>query len=437
MISKKTLILLIVTGLFSQLLMAGSEKTGNPERKRSNSEAFTESVYKKFVKLQEMISDEKYKEARAGLVALTSKRLNNFEVANVNQYIGWVDSAEGDYVAAANRFKKAIDSDSLPNQAHFGMMLQMAQMYMAGDKYQKGIDTLKDYYNTVDEIRDSTYALEANAYSQLKQFRKAIVKLKKAISLADKPKEQWHYLLYSLHMELSQFREASKVLETLIQINPNKKDYWKRLSSVYFNLKKDKEALGVLVVADENGLLTNEKDRLHLYRMYAFLDVPYDAGNVLEKGLKGGVIKPTFKRWEDLGKIWYSAAEMDHALFAYNEASKLSTDGKIDFQRAYIYFDREEWPKVKSALTSALEKGGLKDNKIGNAWLLLGMAENEMDNTSAAIKALKNATNYKKTRNSAVQWIEHLEKQAKRARENAERERLLAEEREANTITEQ
>ena len=128
---------------------------------------------------------------------------------------------------------------------------------------------------------------------------------------------------------------------------------------------------------------------------------------------------------------------MDNALFAYNEASKLSTDGKIDFQRAYIYFDREEWSKVKSALTSALEKGGLKENKIGNAWLLLGMAENEMGKTSAAIKALRNATNYKKTRNSAVQWIEHLEKKAKRARENAERERLLAEEREANTITEQ
>ena len=49
----------------------------------------------------------------------------------------------------------------------------------------------------------------------------------------------------------------------------------------------------------------------------------------METGLKSGVIKPSFKRWDDLGKIWYTAAEMDNALGAYNEASKLSTDGKM------------------------------------------------------------------------------------------------------------
>ncbi|MBL4659440.1 MAG: hypothetical protein JKY19_03720 [Alcanivoracaceae bacterium] len=426
MINKRKLILLMIAGLFSQCLLATSIETGNPERKRTNSEAFTEVVYKKFVKLQEMIADENYVEARAGLVSLTSKRLNSFEIANVNQYIGWVDSAEGDYVAAAKRFQKAIDSDSLPNQAHFGMMLQMAQMYIAGEKYKKGVDILTAYYKVTDKISDSTFAMEAHAYSQLKQYRKAITKLIKAIGIAEKPKEQWNYLLYSLHMELSQFQKASVVLETLIKINPNKKDYWKRLSSVYFNLKKDAKALAVLVVADENGLIVEEKDRMHLFKMYAFLGVPYKAGRVLEQGLKSGVIKPSFKRWDDLGKIWYTAAEMENALYAYNEASKLSTDGKIDFQRAYIYFDREEWNKAKQALSAAIEKGGLKESKIGNAWLLLGMAESEMGNTRGAIRALKSASKYKKTRNSAVQWIDHLEKQAKKAREQAARDKLLA-----------
>jgi tetratricopeptide (TPR) repeat protein len=435
--NNKTILLFVFIAFFTQSVFAGSQKTGNPERKRKNSEAFTESVYKKFVKLQEMISDEKYNEARAGLEALTTKKLNNFEIANVNQYIGWVDSAEGNYVAAAKRFQKALDSDSLPNRAHFGMMLQMAQMYMAGEKYQQGINVLNAYYKVVDEIKDSTFALEANAYSQLNNYVKAIEKLKIAISLADKPKERWYYLLYSLHMERSQFREAAKVLETLIAINPNKKEYWKRLSSVYFNLKKDDKALAVLVLADKNGLLVTEKDRLHLFKMYAFLGIPYKAGKVLEQGLTSGTIKPSFKRWDELGKIWYTAAEMDNALSAYNNASKLSTDGKIDFQRAYIYFDREDWPKTRQALNSALEKGGLKDSKIGNAYLLLGMVENEMNDRPAAIRALKHASKYPKTRKSAVQWIDHLEKQAKRAKLQAAQDKSLAEEAAANAITEQ
>lgn len=424
--------------LFSQILFAGSEKTGNPERKKSDSSAMSESVYKKFVKLQEMIADEMYVESRKGLEALdANKRLNNSEVAQVNQYLGWIESIEGNYDAAAARFQRALDSDSLANQAHFGMMLQIAQMYVSAGKFEKGIEALKKYYRVTDEIKDTTFALEANAYAQLEQPAKAIPVLKKAISLSDKPKETWHYLLYSLHMQLSQFQEAAVVLKTLIEINPNKKDYWNRLSGVYFNLKKDAESLAVLVVAKENGLVETEKDKLHLFKMYTFLDIPFEAGKVLEKGLKDGSIESNFKHWDDLGKTWYSAAEMDRSLAAYQEASKLATDGKVDFQLAYIYFDREDWTSAKNSLTKALEKGGLKDRQIGKSWLLLGMAESESGSNSRAVKAFQEAKNFKDSRNNAVQWLNHLAAQAKQARINAEREKLFAEEQDNNNITEQ
>jgi|GEM_PF-346068 len=432
---KFTLVIYFI--FFSQVSISGSEKTGNPERKKSDSSAFTETVYKKFVKLQEMIADEKYTEARKGLVALEAKRLNNFEVAQVNQYLGWIDSIEGHYDAAAGKFEKALASDSLPNQAHFGMMLQIAQMYVSAGKYKKGIASLKDYYRVTDEIKDTTFALEANAYAQLDEAAKAIPVLKKAISLADKPKESWNYLLYSLHMQLSQFQEAAKVLETLIKINPNKKDYWNRLSSVYFNLKKDAKSLSVLTVANENGLIETEKDKLHLFKMYTFLDVPYEAGKVLERGLKDGTIESTFKHWDDLGKTWYSAAEMNRSLAAYQEASKLATDGKVDFHMAYIYFDREDWASAKDSLSKAIEKGGLKERQLGKSWLLLGMAESESGNQRKAIVALTEAKKFKDSRSNAIQWINHLKAQAKQARINAERERLMAEEQDNNSITEQ
>ncbi len=409
------------------LVFAGEVKTGNPERKRSSNEAMTESVYKKFVKLQEMIADERYTEARAGLNALSEKRLNSFEKANINQYLGWIDSAQGKYIAAANKFKIAIDSDSLPNQAHFAMMLQMAQILIGGGKYELGLKALHDYYKVTDTIKDSTFVLEANAYAQLEQFSKAIPILKKGISLSEKPKENWYYLLYSLYMQTSQFQQAAKTLEKLIQINPNKEDYWKRLSGVYFNLKKDDKALATLVVADKNGMIQDEKERLRLFRMYAFLGVPYKAGKVLEKGLKDGVIKPEYKHWKSLGEIWYTAAEMDKALAAFDEASKTAQDGQIDFRRAYIYFDREDWPNVINALNSALEKGGLKEKKIGQAWLLLGMANSELGKMSKAVDALKKAAKYKSSRNNAVQWLEHIASQQRRARAEAEQRKMLEE----------
>jgi len=421
------IIVLFLAVTFSQNLMAGSIETGNPVRERKNKEGLTESIYKKFTKLQEMIADEKYVEARAGLKALANKRVNHFEEASLNQFLGYVDLGEEKYDQAAKHFQAALDADALPNQAQFNLMLQMAQIQIGNEQYEKGLKTLHEYYKITDKIKDSTFALESKAYASINDnYKKAIPLIKKAISLSDKPREDWYYFLYSLHMQLSQFREAAKVLETLIKINPNKKDYWKRLSNVYFTLKKDEKALAVLVLADKKGMLNDEKDRIQLFKMYHYLNNPYSAGKVLQKGLKDGIIKPTFKHWEDLGKIWYTASEKEKALEAFNQASKFAKDGKIDFRRAYIYFDRDDYSKAKVALRSALEKGGLSQNQIGRAWLLIGMAESETGNKYAAIKALKNAVKFKSTRKNAIQWIDHLEKQIKADKARAAREKLLA-----------
>lgn len=417
-------VLILLSALFSSALIAGEEITNNPKRERSTSEAMTEVIYKRFEKLQEMIADGKNNEARSGLLALQKRRINDFEVAQINQFLGFVEAAEEKYDLAVKYFQKAIDANALTDRAHFGMMLQKAQLLIASGKYQEGIKALQDYYKVTDKIKDNVFALEANAYAQLNKPRKAIPLLKKAISLADKPNEQWNYLLYSLHMQLSQFNEAAKVLEYLIVINPEKKDYFKRLSSVYFALKKDKKALAVLVLADKKGMLADEKERLQLFKMYAFLGIPFKAGQVLEKGLKDGVVKPSFKHWDDLGKIWYTASEMDKSLSAYDEASKLASDGKIDIQRAYIYFDRDNWAKAKQALNAALEKGGISEKQTGNAWMLLGMCESEMGNANAALKALNQGSKYPNTRKSSLQWIEHIKESQKRKKAIEEAKRI-------------
>ncbi len=435
--NNKNLLLLLFAVLFSQVVYSGAMKTGNPVRERSSKGGMTESIAKRFVKLQEMVADSKNTEARAGLKALLEKRLNSYEEANVNQLLGWIDYAEEKYKSAGEYLQVAIDSDALHNQAHFSVMLQQAQIIAASGDYQKAIESIHKYYKVVDEIKDSTFYFEASIYAQMEKYKLAIKALKKSIELADKPIESRQYLLFNLHMQLSEFKQAAQALELLIKLNPNKRDYWVKLSEVYFTLKKDDKSLAVLVLAEKSGLIPDEKDQIKLYRMYALMGVPYSAGKVLEKGLKSGAIKPSYKHWNDLGSIWYTAAEMDKSLSAFDEASKLATDGKIDFRRAYIYFARDDWNGAKNALLSALEKGGLKEKRVGKAYLLLGMAESELKQTSSALKYLRKAVGYKNVRSSAAQWIAHIAKQRKDAKRRAEAEKALAEERAANEIIDQ
>jgi len=413
---KKIIILLSLLCMGS--VWAGSLKTGNPERKPSGSVGLmTEPQSKKVTRYSEYIADEKYSEARNGLTDMLS-RLNERDAyvkAIVYQLLGHLESTAGDYGKAAEYFKKAVDLDSLPNTTHFRMMLQYAQLLIMEGDYRKGIKALEEYFSVVDEIPDTAFKLKAHAHANLEEFREVKKAIKQAISLADEPKESWYQLLLAAHSELSEYREMVDVLKTLISINPGKKTYYMQLSSVYFTLKEDKNALAALVLAYENGVMDKETDYMQLFKMYSFNDIPYKAGQVLQKALEEGKVESNFDHWKQLGQTWYNARELNKALAAYDKASEFAKDGEIDITRAYLYVDMENWPKAVESIQSALQKGGLDENKTGNAWLMLGMSQASLKKYSQAREAFNKASDYKKSRNNAQQWLNHLKTLEERA----------------------
>jgi len=413
---KKTVIILCLLCVGS--VWAGTLKTGNPERKPSGSVGvMTEPQGKKIERFSEFIADEKYDEARSGLNAML-ERLNDRDAyvkGIVYQLLGHLESTAGKYQNAAKYFKQSIDTDALPNSTHFNMMLQRAQLLMIGGNHRAGLAALDEYFNVVDEIPDSAFAIKANAHAQLEEFREVKNAIKQAISLADKPKENWYQLLLAAHSELSEYREMADVLKILIAMSPEKKTYYMQLSSVFFTLKEDKNALAALVLAYENGVLDKEPDYMQLFKMYSFNDIPYKAGQVLQEALEQSHVESNFDHWKQLGQTWYNARELDKALSAYDKASEFAKDGEIDITRAYLYVDMENWPKAIESIQSALQKGGLDDNKTGNAWLMLGMSQASLKNYSQARSAFNKASNYKKSRNNAQQWLNHLESLEKRA----------------------
>jgi len=224
----KTLITLTFFVQFS-LVFAGTIKTDNLEREheliKGKNIAMTENVYKKFFKFQNMITDEKYAEARKGLEKLSNKRLNPYEKATLHKFIGHLDSAEGNHINATNHFQEAIDTNILPNKDHFALMLKKASIFIEYGEYQKGINALQNYYNSTDTIQDKTLVIEADAYYHLGNHNKAIDLLKQAIALSETHQEKWNLALYKIYEETAQLDEASKVLETLKTINPNSKYY--------------------------------------------------------------------------------------------------------------------------------------------------------------------------------------------------------------------
>ena len=87
---------------------------------------------------------------------------------------------------------------------------------------------------------------------------------------------------------------------------------------------------------------------------------------------------------------------------------EFAEDGEMDLTRSYLYLDMENWSKAASSITSAIQKGGLDEDKMGNAWLMLGMSQASLKKYPEARKAFNNAIKYTKSRSNAQQWLNHL-----------------------------
>ena len=66
---------------------------------------------------------------------------------------------------------------------------------------------------------------------------------------------------------------------------PTKKSYWMLLSAAYFDLDRDDEARAIVQLAYRQGLLDQEREVRALARLLLANGLPYEAANVLEKGM--------------------------------------------------------------------------------------------------------------------------------------------------------
>ncbi len=373
--------------------------------------SYSEIEYKRMEKIYAVIGDEKYAEAATALNELLKRTKNNDYVKAIgHQLLAQVEWSRERYPAALKHFETAVELNALPDQTHYALMYQIAQLYYADKRYTEALARLDMWFCEIPEedINPLAYVLKASIHVAEEDYRSVLVAIKSAIDLSDKPKKSWYEVKLASHYELQQFPEAAETLEAMISRWPENKQSWLQLSSIYVRLKQHKRGLAVLALAYSNGLLDKKSDVLQLVSLNQYLDLPYKAAVILQKGMADGLIEKTEKMLTQLGDAWYQAEESDKALLAFGEAGKLANDGKIDLRRGYLLADSEKWAEAGIAMNSAIKKGGIKEKEVGDAWLLKGMAEFNTNEYKAARDSFGNASRYQKTSKAAMQWIKHM-----------------------------
>ncbi len=391
------------------LVLAGIPYAQAEEEEEKPQATMTERAYKRLLQAQELMGENMFAEAMSKLRAMEKMDLNDYERALVYQSIGFVYAQQGQYPPAIQNFEACLALQALPTAAQQGMLYSLASLYMSQEMYQKTIDTLNRWLANETDPKPDAFIMMASSYASMSDYRSALPWARRAVEASPEPKENWHQLLVAIYFELKQYSNAATVLTKMVGFWPDKLRYWEMLFGAYQQEQRDNEALSTLNLAYEHGVLTEEKKILNLARMRMFMNVPYYAGDLLEKEMAAGRIQRTEKNLELMLSAWTAAREYDKAIAVIDQLAPMKGDGELYLQQAQIYNEKNNWDGVARSVQKALDMGGLR--QTGKAYLLQGLAYSEQKRFNDAIASFRRAQQFEETRSQAAGWIEYVNDQ--------------------------
>ncbi|MCA1853645.1 MAG: hypothetical protein LC647_15000, partial [Beggiatoa sp.] len=300
---------------------------------------------------------------------------------------------------------EALSYKALPDGVTHDLTYNVAQLLVHLTAYQEALGYLEEWLRHERDPKLEAVKLAATAHFQLRRYEAAVPYLEKILACQRAPGEAWYQMLLACHFERNQYRAAAGLLETMVKTWPERRDYWLQWSGAYQRLDQNHQALAVLELAERRALL-GEIERLQLVRLYAYLDMPYQAAEFLSAKIEEGTIKANLEVWDLLAYSFAHAKEKQRAVRALEHAARLASDGNRYLHIAQLRFELRDWNGAVEAVDNALQKGEIK--QPGTAHLLLGIASHYRGDEKRSLHALERAQRYKGTKAQADWWIEKL-----------------------------
>ena len=363
---------------------------------------------KRLAQALEYLQEDELELAERELDRLRMRSLNPFERAQTQRIYAFVEFGKGDTGATQARLQAALDENALPAGEQAAVLFQIVQLYLGDQNWQEVVNHLQQWFQIEPNPNAAAYYIMALSHYQLGDLEAALAPAQQAINLAETPQESWLRLLLALRLTRKEYEPAIPLLETLIRLYPQKL-YWVQLSTLHGVLGDYTEALVPLQLAYQQDLLNQDGEYRRLAQLMLYLDLPYRAAGVMQKGFSDGILEQDSEAHELLGNSHIAAREYEEAVTPLLRAAELSEDGEIYYRLAQVHLQREKWAEATTALREAMKKGGLEDQ--GAAQLLMGIAYYSQQKPAQATRWFKRAKKNPKTRDDATNWLNYLERE--------------------------
>jgi tetratricopeptide (TPR) repeat protein len=209
-----------------------------------------------------------------------------------------------------------------------------------------------------------------------------------------------------VHYRAGEYTAAARQLQAMIALFPARRDYWLQLSGIYAETGEHFRSLAVLELAYLNNLLEDERDLISLAQHYLHTGLPYKAGEMLDRALNDGLLKPSAENWNLLIDAWLTARERQRALATVERALETYPRADLHLRHARLLADAGHWPQVLRATEHALSDDALE--APGEAHLLAGIAHYRLRQPRRAHSHFERARAFDHSRGQARQWLRHL-----------------------------
>ena len=376
----------------------------------------SEGIYRGVEAATELLAEKKYNEAIEKLTKIADKG-SDYEKAVVNYNLGFAYSSKNDHANATKAFAKALSFNALPQRSSEQLQYNLGQLYIVAGQFDEGIRTLQDYIAECVQARAGRSAhlprerADGAQALSTRRCRRSIWRLSRPRSR----RRCWLQMKLAISYELKDFKGCAQALVQLIGIVPAKPEYWKQLSSMFYEMKQDAEAVAVLALAERQGFVEKPNEIKNLYSVYMMLELPFKAGTAAAGRDGEGPACPRTRSQSRIGGGRVDQRARDRARGnGAEEARGHVGEGRVLLQARRHVRRRRALEGIEGDAEKALDEGRAQAYRRSvDASRRRGV---QARRTPSAVAALQKAVGFDETRKQAGEWLRHLSGQSRRIR---------------------
>ncbi len=357
-------------------------------------------------------------------------KCNKYELAQIHRFYAFAYFSMDNIPKTIQSYKMILkQSPEIPIAVELEALNYLSQLLYGEEDYQGSLEYLNAWMELSTIVGAEKFFFRGQIYYTMNKKTQALKDVGTAVKMYEdkgKPaKEQWYGLQLAILLEKENFKAGKPILEKLIRHYPKIK-WWTQYANVNGLLNDDKRQLAALDAVNVMGGLKKRQEVVNTAYLYLGESAPYEAAQVLEKGMKAGHVPKDVKNLQTLANAYRQAKEYKEAINAYEQAAAAAKkedaakannkgykaqEGNIYADIAAVHGLMNNSKESVDAGKKALAAGKLK--RACEVHTNMGIAYVDMKKFQSAINSFEKAREDKRCRAIVGNWIRFAQNEKK------------------------